>query len=205
MTFFFIFFHFSARVSAIVFTLSVVVDELSCKTEKDLLALLPESRDYFHFHATELFFAWLYIRLLTLAIEARAAEIEQMELAAVLTFVDVNQLMRKLSLQSVDLKESYITLVDIGVIWRMATPSAEDQQKHDGNPCKWSDYIQKVSSSIINDPYDKAYSTKDDERDLRIEGNVHFPNIYMKLDDPFPSDRAFKTMLCSVSNKGRLQ
>ena len=27
----------------------------------------------------------------------------------------------------------------------------------------------------------------------------------MKLDDPFPSATAFKTLLCSVSNKGRLQ
>ena len=78
-------------------------------------------------------------------------------------------------------------------------------------------YVQKVSSIIlarhcgahriicVNDPYDAAYSTKDDEQDLRIQGKVHVPNTYMKLDDPFPSAKAFKTLLCSVSNKEQLQ
>jgi hypothetical protein len=99
----------------------------------------------------------------------------------------------------------------------MATPTAEDRQTQDGTPYKWSDYVQKVSSIIfarhnnatriicVNDPYDTAYSTKDDERDLRVQGSVHVPNIYMKLNDPFPSARAFKTLLCGTSNKGRLQ
>ena len=30
-------------------------------------------------------------------------------------------------------------------------------------------------------------------------------NTYMKFNDPFPSARAFKTLLCGTSNKGRLQ
>ena len=51
----------------------------------------------------------------------------------------------------------------------------------------------------VNGPYNTAYSTKDDQRDLRV------PNIYMKLGNPFPSAREFKTLLCSISNKGRLQ
>ena len=46
---------------------------------------------------------------------------------------------------------------------------------------------------------------KDDERDLRVQGMPHVRNTYMKLSDPFPSAEAFKTLLCSVSNKGRLQ
>ena len=58
--------------------------------------------------------------------------------------------------------------------------------------------------SCVNDPYDAANSTKDDERDLRAQGKAHIPNTYMKLDDPFPSARALTTLLCSVSNKGRL-
>ena len=57
----------------------------------------------------------------------------------------------------------------------------------------------------VNDPYDAAYLTKDDERDLQVQGKAHVPNTYMKLDNPFPSATAFKTLLCSVSNKGRLQ
>ena len=57
----------------------------------------------------------------------------------------------------------------------------------------------------MNDLYDLAHSTKEGERDLRVHGKAHVPNIYMKLGDPFPSDRAFKMLLCSVSNKGQLQ
>ena len=57
----------------------------------------------------------------------------------------------------------------------------------------------------VNDPYDAAYSTKDDERELRVQGKAHIPNVYMKLGDYSPSATAFKTLLCSISNKGRLQ
>ncbi len=31
-----------------------------------------------------------------------------------------------------------------------------------------------------------AFSTKDDERDLQVQGKAHIPNTYMKLGDPFP-------------------
>jgi len=99
----------------------------------------------------------------------------------------------------------------------MATPTAEDRQTDDGTSYKWSHYVHKVSSIIftrhhsadriicVNDPYDAAYSTKDDERDLRVQGEAHIPNVYMKLGDSFPSATSFKTLLCSASNKGRLQ
>ena len=73
----------------------------------------------------------------------------------------------------VDLQEPYIALVDMGKIIR-----------HNR-----SDYVQKVSSIIfrhnnathiicVNDPYDTAYSTKDDKQDLRVQGRAHVPNIY---------------------------
>jgi hypothetical protein len=128
-----------------------------------------------------------------------------------------SQLIQKLTLQSVDLQEPYIALIDMGMIWRIATPSAEDRQTQDGTPYKWLDYMHKMSSIIlarhgdadriicVNDPYDTAYSTKDDERDLRVQGKAHVPNTYMKLHDPFPSAKAFNMLLCSTSNKGRLQ
>ena len=110
-----------------------------------------------------------------------------------------SKLIQKFSLQPVDLQEPYIALIDMGMIWRMATPTAEDCQTQDGTPYKWSDYAQKVSSIIfarhnnatriicVNDPYDIAYSTKDDEREMRVQGRAHVPNIYMKFNDPFPS------------------
>jgi hypothetical protein len=100
------------------------------------------------------------------------------------------------------------------MIWRMATPTTEDRQTQDGIPYNWSDYLQKLSSIILarhgnteriicaNDPYDAAYSTKDDERDLRVQGKAHVPNVYMKLGDPFPPCQAFKSLLCSFSSKG---
>lgn len=52
----------------------------------------------------------------------------------------------------------------------------------------------------MNDPYDAAYSTNDDERDLLVQGNTLVPNIYMTLGDPFPSARAI-----SISTMRRLQ
>ena len=92
-----------------------------------------------------------------------------------------SKLIQKLSLKAVVLQESYTAIIDMGMIWRMATPSLEDRQKQDGTPYKWSDYVHKVSSIIlarhsnahsiicVNDPYDAPYSTKDDERDLRVQ------------------------------------
>ena len=103
-----------------------------------------------------------------------------------------NKLIQMLSLQYIVLQEPYVALVDMDMIWSMATPTAEDRQTQDGHPYKWSDYVHKVSSIIlarhgdadrvicVNDPYDAAYSTKDDERDLRVQGKTHVPNTYMK-------------------------
>ncbi len=103
-----------------------------------------------------------------------------------------------LSLQCVDLHEPYTALIDMGMIWRMATPSAEDRQTQGDISYKWSNYVQTLSSIIlprhvaaeriicVNDPYDAAYSTIDDERDLRVQRKAHVPNTYMKLDDPSP-------------------
>ena len=110
-----------------------------------------------------------------------------------------SKLIQSLSLQSVDLQEPYTALIDMGMIWRIATPSAEDRQMQYGTPYKWSDYVHKVSSIIlachgdaeriicVNDLYDAPYSTKDNERDLRVQGKAHIPNAYMKLSDLFPS------------------
>ena len=90
---------------------------------------------------------------------------------------------------------SYIALIDMGKIIRH-------------NPYKWSDYVQKVSSIIfrhnnathiicVNDPYDTAYSTKDDKQDLRVQGRAHVPNIYM-------THSHLLEQLCGTNNKGRL-
>ena len=120
-----------------------------------------------------------------------------------------SKLIQELSLQCVEMQERYTALIDMGMIWRMVTPSAEDRHTQDGTPYKWSDYASKVGSIIVarhhhaeriicvNDPYDLTFSTKDDKRNI--------PKTYIKLSDPFPSARSFKTLLCSAGNKGRLQ
>ena len=109
-----------------------------------------------------------------------------------------SKLIQKLSLQHVYLQEPYVALVNMGMIWRITTPTAEDRQTQDGTLYKWSDYVHKVSSIIfarhgdadriicVNDPYDAPYLTKDEERDLRVQGKAHVPNTYMKLADPSP-------------------
>ena len=105
----------------------------------------------------------------------------------------------------------------MGMIWRLASPTVEDREKGDGSPYTWSDYTKKIASIIlarhmdaitiicINDPYDYTDSIKDDESELRIQGQGHIPNVFMKADDQFPSSREFKTILCSAGNKKRLQ
>jgi len=59
-----------------------------------------------------------------------------------------SKLTQKLSLQYVDLQEPYVALVDMSMIWSIATPTAEDLQTQDGNSHKWSDYVHRVSSII---------------------------------------------------------
>ena len=99
------------------------------------------------------------------------------------------------------------------MIWSFAAPTAEDRQTEDGTPYSWSDYVHKVSSIILarhgdadriicvdDDP---AYSTKDDERDLRVQGKAHVPNTYMNLADT--STVPERSKRCRISNKGQLQ
>jgi len=57
--------------------------------------------------------------------------------------IRATELIQKLFLQPVSLQESYIALVDMGMIWRMATPSPEDCQTQDGTSYKWSDYFHR--------------------------------------------------------------
>ena len=127
-----------------------------------------------------------------------------------------SKLLQKLTQQPLEVR-SYTALVDMGMIWRLASPAAEDREKGDGSPYTWGDYTSKIASIIlarhvnatiiicINDPYDYSESIKDNERELRIQGQGHIPNVFMKSGDMFPSARKFKTILCSAGNKKRLQ
>ena len=44
---------------------------------------------------------------------------------------------------------SYIALVDMGILWRLATSSAEDREKADQTSFMWSDYATKLFSLIM--------------------------------------------------------
>jgi len=112
---------------------------------------------------------------------------------------------------------SYTALVDMGMIWHLATSTAEERAKGDGSSYTWGDYTNKIVSSIlarhvnattiicINDPYVYAESIKDDESDLHIQGQGPIPDVCMKLADLFDTSCKFKTIFCSVGNKKRLQ
>ena len=105
-----------------------------------------------------------------------------------------SKLIHMLSLQSVDLQEPYVALVDMGMIWSIATPTAEDLQTTNGThtngrtTCTMCHRLS-LSASILK--------TTSETRVYRVR------HIYMKLVDPFPCAKAFKTLVCSVSNKGR--
>ena len=65
-------------------------------------------------------------------------------------------------------------------------------------------HVNATTIICITDLYDYAEPIKDDERDLRIQGQGPIPNVYMKLADLFPTSSKFKTILCSAGNKKRL-
>ena len=127
-----------------------------------------------------------------------------------------SKLLQKLALQPLDVN-SYVALVDMGMMWHLASPTAEERVKSDGSPCTWGDNTNKTGSVIlechvnattiicINDPYDYAESIKDDERELHIQGQGPILNVYMKPADLFPTACNFKTILCCASNKKCLQ
>ena len=117
--------------------------------------------------------------------------------------------------------ESYIALGDMGFIWRLSTPSAEDRENktkvsiHGGG-----DYATKMFNLImdrhtkasqiimVNDPYDLPYSNKDGEY-MRWTGNLAYVgetrNVFIKRLDALPSPKHFNNMFQNSGNKFRLQ
>ena len=118
-----------------------------------------------------------------------------------------------------DKPKQYASLVDMGLIWRLATPTAEDREsrKRDGSDYCWSDYLQKICNIItsrhadasllvlLNDRYDLLYSIKDDERDRRAAKHRQIPNVFPKSEDAFPKAVMFNKILLNPTNKVRLQ
>ena len=66
-------------------------------------------------------------------------------------------------------------------------------------------HVSVTTIICINDPHGYAEYTRDDERELRIQGQGSIPNVYTKPADLFPMAYKFKTILCTAGNKKRLQ
>jgi len=110
----------------------------------------------------------------------------------------------------------YTSVIDMGLIWRLTTPSIEDREKEDGTKYTWGDYAEKLVNFVrkrhmhaehiicVNDSYDQNFTIKDSERILR-QGNLPISNVFMKEEDKFPSSKDFHTLLEKPENKIRLQ
>ena len=127
-----------------------------------------------------------------------------------------SKLQQKLTMTVIPEPDVYTSIIDMGLIWRLTTPTTEDREKGDGTKYTWGDYAQKLVRSVlarhknaeriicVNDSYDQNHSIKDSERILRQK---HLPirNVYMKSKDKFPSNKEFHALLSKPENKLRLQ
>ena len=100
--------------------------------------------------------------------------------------VQKSKLVEKLNLIPFPTVDSYIALIDMGFIWRLATPSPKDREKDDETDFTWSDYANKVFSLVlarhpkasqiifVNDPYDLEMSIRNSEHECRC--SIHRRN-----------------------------
>ncbi len=126
-----------------------------------------------------------------------------------------SKLIEKLKFVELSIQDPYIALIDMGFLWRLATPSVEDKDTRDENVFTWGNYAEKIFSLacarhrnahtvvFVNDTYDVPNFTKDSEHEHRYAGVSK--NIYMKKEDRIPSTREFNEMFKNSKNKIRLQ
>ena len=116
-----------------------------------------------------------------------------------------------------NIPETYIAIIDMGLVWHLSTPSLEDRQRSDGTSFTWRDYASKMFSLIlkrhqhatqivlVNDRYDLPYTIKDSERHQRSRTSEGSRNVFIRPLDKFPSQRGFQEFLSKPANKQRLQ
>ena len=132
-----------------------------------------------------------------------------------------SKLLQSLTFKQLDGSQmhSYATIVDMGFMWRMCFPSAEDREENDENHFAWRDYASKLFSSIMsrhinastiifgNDPYDVAESLKSEEHAKR-KSNLYIyrsKNVYIRPMDDLPNKTNLTNFFINKSNKMRLQ
>ena len=118
-----------------------------------------------------------------------------------------------------EIPQGYISLVDMGLIWRLATPTPEDREakRRDGSEYRGVDYLGKIFVIItsrhadshiiilVNDRYDIPFNIKDDEHDQRAAEYPYIANVFPKLDYIFPTTVEFNKVMVNSTNKVRLQ
>ena len=102
---------------------------------------------------------------------------------------------------------NYVAIVDMGLIWRLASPSASDREKITGSPYAWKNYADKVFDLImsrhpnattilaVNDYYDSdVINTKDGEHQKRSQAFLggQMKNVFPASDRKFPPKKEFK-------------
>ena len=116
--------------------------------------------------------------------------------------------------------KGYICIIDMGFIWRLSTPKAEEYVKADESCFTWVDYGVKLFSVIIsrhpeakefilvNDYYGKdVINVKDGESTTRYTkfSGGDSPNVYPAHGREMPSVQKFKDFFRNSGNKQRLQ
>jgi len=105
-----------------------------------------------------------------------------------LSMYNVDGSMRKASKSTLlQQPRDHISLVDMGLMWRLATPTEEDREasKRDGSQYRWRNYLGKICCIIfsrhratrliilVNDRYDLPFTIKDDEHERRAAKPHH--------------------------------
>ena len=131
--------------------------------------------------------------------------------------VQKSKLLQCLTFNDTSCPNSYIALVDMGMILRQAIPNAEERSKMDGTQYKWADYTKKCVEIVlnrhrfaesifcVNDPYSYSESIKDEERELRQRSMGQIPNVFIKKEDVYPIPKDLKVILAGNDNKIRIQ
>ena len=127
-----------------------------------------------------------------------------------------SKLLERFNLDSVvERPQDYASLVDMGMIWRLATPTADDRESRnrDGSQYHWSDYLDKICTLIfsrhagarlivlLNDKYSLPFSIKDDEHDRRAAKHPHIPNVFPKPENTFPAAAEFNKLMLNSGKR----
>lgn len=127
-----------------------------------------------------------------------------------------SKLLQSLTFVPLDIAVDYTAVVDMGYFLRLCMPSVEDKEKGDETKYSWSDYANKIFTTImnrhlnaktvvfVNDPYDISDSIKGEEHSRRdcINGSK---NIFIKPNNELPNRTNLSAFLSNKSNKIRLQ